>query len=273
MDLERTLSEVKQNNGHLSRRLSLIDEQLSDTLRQIEEEKKWLRDVKFTIRGVSSSDGTGTLDISWYFNTLKSDQQVYLLVGQLENLRNKNDISWRKISVKSDSGLFYTTQVELALKENYKFQIVAEGKEIKRSAQLNRYNNLNIHRELGGRFNLRARFRNDNNPQLELSFYNQLKNELIGYPLDGELLNLKSGTVEIYIKDNKKIDTIDLLQENKSDKPGLNHIEVEKYYKDFDSNIDSIKIKVKLEDGLGLTYSQIIRLREGSFYAGDLKSN
>ncbi|MCC5910006.1 MAG: hypothetical protein JJT76_06165 [Clostridiaceae bacterium] len=246
------------NNG-----LQSIHRSVDNSLANWERENRWLQNGTHSINAISDDGETIEVDVSWQFNELKKDEEVYLMVG--ENT-GSSEYSWEKIKMDPAGDMHFQKTLTLALKGDYKLDVIAENVEGSRLAELGR---VDFYRTLRERFQVHGDIRPISTDKAYISVdiftdsyrymyaHNQFSPEFISK------LEAKSIIVEIYL-DDQLVKNIDLLEETTARYHQELEIERGHYPEEFINihkqleiegmNSGKLSALVKITDGLGEVY-------------------
>lgn len=239
--------------------INQIDSSVYRTLDEWERENRWIRDSYYRVESISEDLSTMTVSIIWDFNSLGTNEDVYLNIGRYD--RNGTIAnSWEKIDVEPVADLHYEKVLTLPFKANYDIEVIAESEDEKRSAELTK---IEVYERLINHIDIDSNIRTASDRMyLSINLFN-MTNKKIGRYFEKEDMTeqflIEKATLEIYVK-GKLFETVDLLKEGEIDDFDED-VEVIDYTKTFESpdfEKNELKAKVKIIDKLGLEFEKEI---------------
>ncbi|SET09351.1 hypothetical protein SAMN05660297_01381 [Natronincola peptidivorans] len=260
-----TIHELRNTINHQSHQISALQNgvqgiygSVNNSLSNWERENRWLHSSKNIISSISNDGNDMEVIVSWQFNELRNDEEVYLMVGEKINT---SEYKWEKIKVDTDNQLHFDKTLTLPLRGDYKFDTIAENTEGSRLAELG---TVELYRSLKERFQVHGNIhaRPDNKAQIFVDlfvegfkyFYHQ--NELSDSFISK--LEIESVFVEVYL-DGQLVKNFDLLEETAE----KGHRELEKQMAGYPTDFMHIYQNLEVEELPSGTLSAIVKITDG----------
>ncbi|WP_432663738.1 hypothetical protein R9X47_24515 [Wukongibacter baidiensis] len=271
-DMNRDMRDMEYIVRNIDGNMNNIESKVYNSVNRLIEEKRWLYDVETRVKDISEDLKDATVALSWSVRELDKDAGMYLLYG-VENEKSREVTEWKEISVQDSGDLSYRVELNLPFVNNYRFKVLAKGKDKTISQELDEIDFLDT---IGERLDIDPQFNSKsaigNHVNLGFSVYvrnrydfNYWKGSVESF--DVNILKIKNIKVRVYsnerlkkeieiYKDGKVID------ENASySDPYKGDRDIKREEIDYDVNIefDSVEdsyemVEVIVEDYLGRTY-------------------
>lgn len=274
--IKNEINSIRNTTSHLDNRINDINSNVSRTLNEFYEQKKWIYNVEHNVLSLSKDFKEVKVDFKWSLRELSNDYTVYLFYGAVEG-ETQNVVKWNEVKAQDLGNLNYGCTLTIPYLNNYQFKVVAKNNKniINEKLQfipfLDKFNkriNINAmpNTKTSSKGHVDLKFAVNISNRYDLSFEKGISE------IDGNILKIKNITVKVYSNNKLKKETKILqdgnIKDNKASyrKPigmpediKLEEINYEDNIKyDTDSNEHSReKIEVIVEDYMGRVYTNV----------------
>ncbi len=270
-NLQNQINNQQQQFNNLNNSINNINNSIYNTMEEFKEENQWIKDINYEVKNVSEDLKEMTVGISWRFNELNKDEQIFLLVEE-SSVPEKQIIKTDKLPIEAKTDLYYKEELVLPVKAAYSLQVLAEDNNSKRTGELRK---VDIYSDLMKRIQIFGHtYGNFKSQDNELTININLFNPNIGAELFNngqptkempDELRVKYAIIEVY-ENNNLIKSVDLFKEGIKLHEDTNWSEAEEMF-DYDItiegeniDIDNLRVIAKVEDNLGLLYEKEVEL-------------
>lgn len=270
------VNSIKNTTSHLDNKINNISSNVSRTLNEFYEEKKFVYNVEHEVLSVSKDLKEVKLDFKWSLRELSKEYNVYLLYGIVEE-GTQNVAKWNEVKAQDLQNLNYGCTLTIPYQNNYQFKVIAKSDKNTISEKLmdipfldkfNKRININPmpNTKTFSKGHVNLKFDINISNRYDLSFERGMSE------IDGNMLKMKNITVKVYSNNKLKSENKILENGNIKDKHAFyrkpigmpEEIKLEEiHYEDnigydTDSNEKSReKIEVIVEDYMGKIYKNI----------------
>lgn len=122
----KEIDQIKANQNQIASDgdINLLRSELSSirlNLKKSMDDKKWLKNMSFTVDKEKSNDQNISVIGEWTFSELGKGESLYIL------LREVDTANWEKIKLADNGGLSFNTNLLLSPEKHYQYQLVSEG--------------------------------------------------------------------------------------------------------------------------------------------------
>lgn len=259
MENSPTVTNMQMHLQDISSEVYSVSSEVEATLAQFTEEQKWVQGANYSINQVNMANETIHVKFEWYLRELADGDTISFLY------RDKNKHEWTEIPVESSGGLNFFAEQTLSIKANYETQVIATSKTGKRSNELV---DVNMKEMLEDRVQIDAYLHEANKGEYDanINVYNNYF-DTDYFPVTNEQDNKLKSAVAVLSVNGKKVKTYNLTS---ADDPYVESFELNQHIdlKEIaDINIDEIQtveLRVIIEDYFGIKYEQIANMYEES---------
>lgn len=274
--LKNEINSIRNTTSHLDNRINDISSNVSTTLNEFYEQKKWIYNAEYNVISLSKDLKEAKVNFKWSLRELSKEYTVYLLYGSVEEATG-NVAKWNEVKTQDLGNLNYECTLTIPYQNNYQFKVIAKSdkntinEKLEDIPFLDKFNeriniDANPKSKTFSKGHVNLKFAVNISNRYDLSF------EKGSLKIDENMLKMKNITMKIYSNNNLKseikiLENGVLKDENASygEPPEMseNFKIQEIYYNgnieyDTNSNENSQdKIEVMVEDYMGKTYKNI----------------
>lgn len=274
--IKNEINSIRNTTLHLDNRINDISSNVSRTLNEFYEQKKWIYNAEHNVLSLSKDLKEVKIDFKWSLRELSNDYTVYLFYGAVEG-ETQNVVKWNEIKAQDLGNLNYACALTIPYLNNYQFKVVAKNNKNIINEKLEYIPFLDkFHKRIN--INAMPNTKTFSKGQVDLKFVVDISNrydlsfERGTSEIDGNKLKIKNITVKVYSNnqlknENKILENGSIKNNNASYRKPIRmpeEIKLEEiHYEgnieyDTDSNEHSKeKIEVIVEDYMGKIYTNV----------------
>lgn len=124
--IKNEINSIRSATSHLDNRINDISSNVSRTLNEFYEQKKWIYNVQHNILSLSNDLKEVKVDFKWNLRELSNDYTVYLFYGAVEE-GTENVSKWNEVKAEDLGNLNYGCTLTIPYLNNYQFKVVAKN--------------------------------------------------------------------------------------------------------------------------------------------------